>query len=132
MAFTSSAGLLLSIGFIQSQVFSVAPYNFTAMQVGMTNLGFVFGGVLGTLFAGWFNDIILKYQTKKNNGIREAEMRLWDVIPWTLIGLVGAYIFAVGISKGWNWFVVCVLGLFVCGSGMSAIQTVAVTYAIDW
>ncbi|KAG5518321.1 hypothetical protein PMAC_003117 [Pneumocystis sp. 'macacae'] len=131
LAFTSSAGLLLSIGFIQSQVFSVPPYNFTAMQVGMTNLGFVFGGVLGTLFAGWFNDIILKHLTKKNNGIREAEMRLWDVIPWTLIGLVGAYIFAVGISRGWNWFVVCVLGLFVCGSGMSAIQTVAVTYAID-
>ncbi|KAG4303341.1 hypothetical protein PCK1_000305 [Pneumocystis canis] len=131
LAFTSSAGLLLSIGFIQSQVFSVPPYNFSAMQVGMTNLGFVFGGVLGTLFAGWLNDIILKYKTKKNNGIREAEMRLYDVLPWTLVGLIGAYIFAVGVSRGWHWFIVCVLGLFICGSGMSALQTVAVTYTID-
>ncbi|KAG5437989.1 hypothetical protein PCANB_000336 [Pneumocystis canis] len=110
-----------SLAFI---IFSLPPYNFLVMQVGMTNLGFVFGDVLGTLLDE-FTDIIFKYKTKKNNGVRKTEMRLYDILSWILIGLIGAYISAIGVSKRWNWIICMWIGN-VCFINRRAIVSIRV------
>jgi hypothetical protein len=84
-----SANCLLALNLTQSQVFAAPPYLFSPAQVGFVNFAFVVGGVIGLLTAGPFSDWVSMRATAKNNGVREAEMRLVALIPYVAINLVG-------------------------------------------
>jgi hypothetical protein len=84
-----AANCLLSLNLTQSQVFAAPPYLFTPAQVGFVNFAFVAGGVIGLLTAGPFSDWVSMRATVRNNGVREAEMRLVALVPYVCICLVG-------------------------------------------
>ena len=47
------------------------------------------GGVIGLLTAGPISDSVSMRATVRNNGVREAEMRLIALVPFICIELVG-------------------------------------------
>ncbi len=89
MSMGAAANSLLCVNLIQSQALSAPPYNFSAQNVGFANFALVFGGVLGLTIAGPWSDWVALRATKKNNGIREPEMRLFSLIPFILCTILG-------------------------------------------
>src|SRR5271163_479067 len=88
--FSWSASNFLVVNLTQSQVFAAPPYNFSPQNVGFTNFA-VFGGALfGLATAGPLSDWVAMRQTIRNNGIREPEMRLLALIPYTVLLFLGS------------------------------------------
>jgi hypothetical protein len=88
-AFCFTTNCLLALNLTQSQVFAAPPYNFSPAAVGFVNFAFVVGGIIGLCTAGPISDWISLKLAKRNGGVREAEMRLWVLIPYIAICLIG-------------------------------------------
>lgn len=88
-SFGFAANCLLALNLTQSQVFAAPPYLFNPGQVGYVNFAFVVGGIIGLVSAGPFSDWVAIRGAKRNGGVREAEMRLWALVPYIGICLVG-------------------------------------------
>lgn len=84
-----SANCLLSLNLTQSQLFAEPPYNFNPAQVGFVNFSFAVGAIVALLTAGPVSDWVSIRATRRNNGVREAEMRLIALIPYIAICLIG-------------------------------------------
>lgn len=84
-----SANCLLSLNLTQSQLFAQPPYNFNPAQVGFVNFSFAVGAIVALLTAGPVSDWVSMRATRRNNGVREAEMRLIALIPYIAICLIG-------------------------------------------
>jgi MFS family permease len=65
-------------------VIEVAPYNFTAIQFGLTRFGTITGTLIALVFSGPFSDYLANWLARRNNGIREAEHRL----PLFVLGII--------------------------------------------
>lgn len=89
LSFGFATNCLLALNLTQSQVFAAPPYNFSPAQVGFVNFAFVVGGVIGLVTAGPVSDFVSMRATMRNNGVREAEMRLVALLPYLAICLVG-------------------------------------------
>jgi hypothetical protein len=89
MSFGFASNCFLGLNLTQSQVFAAPPYLFSTAQVGFVNFAFVGGGVVGLLTAGPASDWISIRLARRNGGVREAEMRLWALIPYIAILLIG-------------------------------------------
>lgn len=89
MSLGFAANCLLALNLTQSQVFAAPPYLFTPGQVGFVNFAFVVGGILGLLTAGPISDWVALRAARRNNGVREAEMRLVALVPYIAICLIG-------------------------------------------
>jgi hypothetical protein len=125
--FSWSASNFLVLNLTQTQVFSAPPYNFSPQSVGFTNFA-VFGGALfGLLTSGPFSDWIAMRQTIRNNGIREPEMRLLALIPYTLLLFLGSLIVALGYEYQWPWPVIIVVGYSFIGCQVTAIPSIVRT-----
>ncbi|EXJ71189.1 uncharacterized protein A1O5_06183 [Cladophialophora psammophila CBS 110553] len=127
----SAANALLAVNLTQSQVLSAPPYNFSPAQVGFANFALVAGGVLGLVAAGPLSDWVAMRSTKKNKGIREAEMRLSALYPFIAAALVGMVIVGVGYQQRWAWKVIIMLGFTLVGVQVVAIPAISVAYAVD-
>jgi hypothetical protein len=108
MAWTGSNFLILNI--TQLQVFAAPPYNFSAQSAGFTNFAIYAGAVVGLITAGPLSDWISMKLTIRNKGIREPEMRLIALIPYTILLFVGALVVAVGYQNQWSWEVIVMIG----------------------
>ncbi|GME65459.1 Major facilitator superfamily [Neofusicoccum parvum] len=67
-------------------------YNFTALQCGLVYISPFIGGVLGTAVAGKVSDLIVRWMSRRNDGVYEPEFRLVMAAPvaiCTTIGLMG-------------------------------------------
>lgn len=125
------ANVLLYWNLTQSPVLSAPPYKFTPSAVGYSNFAFVVGGIIGLVTAGPLSDWVAIKATNRNNGIREAEMRLPALIPFFLTTVVGIVIGGVGYDRQWDWPVVLVVGYGLSGLCVTAVPTIAIAYAID-
>jgi hypothetical protein len=125
------ANLLLFWNLTESSVLGGSPYNFSTSGVGYANFAFVVGGLLGLVTAGPFSDWVAARATQRNDGIREAEMRLPALIPYGLLTAVGTIIGALGYQRLWPWEVILVVGYSMTGLAVTTIPTIAVAYAID-
>ncbi len=65
-------------------VIMVEPYNFTAIQFGLTRFGTIIGTLIALLLSGPLSDSIANWMSRRNGGIREAEHRL----PLFMLGIV--------------------------------------------
>jgi len=79
----------VNVGFMVVMSTSVASsfstvYNFQTWQVGLVWLSNIVGSLLAIPFAGTLSDYIANMFTRRNNGIREPEMRL----PTMVIGMI--------------------------------------------
>jgi len=140
--FSWSASNFLVLNLTQTQVFAAPPYNFSPQSVGFTNFAVFAGALFGLFTSGPFSDWIAMRQTIRNNGIREPEMRLLALIPYTLLLFLGSLIAALGYQYQWPWPVIIIIGYSFIGCQVTAIPSIvkpwapqangkAMTYAID-
>lgn len=79
-----------------------APYNFTAVGVGLMNLPPFIGTVFGVLSAGYLNDKSIVWLSRRNEGVYEPEMRLWLALPAAILVPAGILMFGLGLSNVTN------------------------------
>lgn len=126
-----SASGYLVVNLSQSQAFAAPPYNYTPQTIGLFNLAVLVGALIGLFTCGPFSDWVAAYLTRRNNGVREPEMRLAAMIPYVLIMIVGSTITAVGYDKHWPWQIIVIVGWGCIGIQVAALPAIASTYAID-
>lgn len=103
-----SASSFLTLNLTQSEVFAAPPYNFSSESIGFMNFAILIGAIIGLATAGPLSDWVSMRATRKNNGIREPEMRLPTMIPYVIIMIIGNFVVAFGYQHQWDWKV-CVL-----------------------
>ncbi|KAL7907642.1 MFS general substrate transporter [Trichoderma velutinum] len=126
----SASGFLVA-NLTQQQVFGAPPYNFSTEAVGFTNFAIFTGSMIGLLTSGPLSDWVANYFTKRNRGIREPEMRLIAMLPYTLIMIIGLTVVGVGYSRLWSWKVIVIIGYTLLGMQVTSLPSIASTYAID-
>lgn len=131
LCLTVAADLTLVWNISESFVFGAPPYNFSPQSVGFTNFGMAGGLILGMLTAGPLSDYVVARAVRRNNGIREAEMRLPALVPYFIIITIGVSIAAAGLKYEWPWAVIVIFGFGSAGLALSSIPTIGITYAID-
>jgi hypothetical protein len=107
------------------------PYSWNESQIGYANFAFVGGGLIGLLTAGKLSDWVAARATRKNGGIREAEMRLPALIPYVILTAVGLIIGGVGFTNNWHWAIVVIFGYGCTGLSVTSVPTIAIAYAVD-
>ena len=86
---------------------SSPPYNFSDGSVGLTNLAALVGSLLGYL-TSVFADRIVIFLARRNDGVKEPEMRLWALIPCFVFTVVGYEMYGWGPATNAHWMVIVV------------------------
>lgn len=76
-----------------------APYNFSASAIGLFNLGGFIGTLIATFTAPFLNDWLIVWQSRRNGGIFEPEMRLWMIFPAGILNCAGLLMFGIGLGR---------------------------------
>jgi MFS family permease len=126
-----SASGFLVVNLSQTQAFAVPPYNYSSQTIGLFNLAVLVGALIGLFTCGPFSDWIAAHLTARNNGVREPEMRLVAMVPYVLVMILGSVVTAVGYDNGWPWQAIVIIGYACLGMQVSALPSIASTYAID-
>ncbi|PSS20568.1 hypothetical protein M430DRAFT_139203 [Amorphotheca resinae ATCC 22711] len=126
-----SASSFLTLNLTQSQVFAAPPYNFSTTSIGFTNFAILIGALIGLFTAGPLSDMIAARLTKRNNGVREPEMRLPAMIPYIILMIVGNIVVALGYEHQWDWRVIVIIGYTCAGIQVAALPPISSTYAVD-
>jgi MFS family permease len=125
------ADLVLFFNITESVVLAAPPYSFTPQQVGYTNFAFAVGALIGLATAGPYSDWTAARATRKNKGIREAEMRLpalWFYMVMTMLSLI---VGGLAYQRAWAWPHIIVWGYGFAGLSVTTVPTIAIAYAID-
>lgn len=78
------------------------PYNWTVINSGLFAIAALVGYAIAVPFTS-SSDRLAAYFTKRNNGIREAEMRLGVMLPAMLIGPAGVILYGFAAEKSLHW-----------------------------
>jgi MFS family permease len=120
---------LLSV--TQSELFSVAPYNFDIVAVGDTNIAAFVGAIFGMLWGGPLSDWYVLRCARRNKGIMEPESRLWLLIVPALLNSGGLLMYGLGAYRGLPWIISAGVGTAFIGFGVGSGGAICFTYAID-
>lgn len=88
-----------------SQVFGKAPYHFSTSATGLTVISSFIGALLGNAIPGPLSDWLVKYMSRKNNGIYEPEFRNVLCLPGLIFGLIGFWGFGWSLEAKSPWIV---------------------------
>ncbi|KAF2096044.1 MFS general substrate transporter [Rhizodiscina lignyota] len=102
-AFGCSVAFSASFSVSLSQIFSKAPYHFNTKQVGLTVIGSFIGSFLGNTLPGPTSDWLVRYLSKKNNGVYEPEFRNLLCVPSFFLGLMGFWGFGLSLHAKTHW-----------------------------
>jgi hypothetical protein len=91
---------VIVLGFSTAQAFSPPPYNLDATHLGYMSAGPLLGGLIGCIICGFVSDPIVRYMTRKNNGIYEPEFRLPLMICVPIVSTIGYFLFGHIIAEG--------------------------------
>lgn len=94
------------------------------------NVATLIGAVIGCIVSGLFSDYHVIWLAKRNNGIMEAEYRLYLLVITLIISPVGLIMFGVGAAREWPWQVIYV-GLGFIGFGWGSIGDTSMSYLMD-
>jgi len=78
------------------QAFAAPPNGFTPLTIGVFSFAILVGAIIDLVTAGPLSDWISMKLTRRNNGIREPEMRLPTMIPYFIFMLIGNFVTAFG------------------------------------
>lgn len=126
-----SDSCFLVVNLSQSQAFAAPPYNYSSQTIGLFNLAVFIGALVGLFTCGPFSDMVAAWLTRRNNGVREPEMRLVAMVPYVIAMIIGSVVVAVGYDHHWPWQVIVVIGYGLLGVQVAALPSVVSTYAID-
>ncbi|KAI0467362.1 putative MFS transporter [Xylaria cf. heliscus] len=119
----------LSFNFVFPIKITSSPYNWPVSSSGIHAVGSVLGFLLAVPFAPT-SDMLAAYLTRRNNGIREAEMRLGVMLPAMIVGPVGLVVYGLTAQLNLHW-----IGFFF-GAGMASwcgyfFYSFTLAYAVD-
>lgn len=106
------------------------PYNYGNTGVALMNIPCLIGALIGCVYAGTVSDWFTIWLAKRNNGIQEAEFRLYFLLIPAFLCPAGLIIFAVGTDQVWHWGITY-FGLGLVGVGFGASGDVAMGYLMD-
>ena len=119
----------LTFNFVFPIKIVASPYNWTQSNSGLIAIGTILGYLLALPFLP-ASDRLAARLTKRNNGIREAEMRLGVLYPALIVAPAGLILFGMTAEKDLHW-----IGYFF---GVGMVQwaayfyfTVTLAYAVD-
>ncbi|KAI3341362.1 putative MFS transporter [Ustulina deusta] len=102
-SFGTNIGLLgLGYSFTFPILITSPPYNWTMINSGLFAIAALIGYALAVPFTS-SSDRLAAYLTKRNNGIREAEMRLGVMLPAMLIGPAGIILYGIVAEMSLHW-----------------------------
>ena len=107
-------GFLVAITSNFASAFSTV-YGFETYQTGLCFIASIISSLIGVFFGGHLSDMIADHFTKRNNGIREPEMRLPAMMISLITGPLSLVLYGVGIGKELHW-IVPTIGLGLCKS----------------
>ncbi|CAG7943208.1 unnamed protein product [Penicillium nalgiovense] len=118
------------LGASVAQLFSPPPYGFNSNGQGLFFLSPFIGSLFGVYFSGPGGDWIATFFTKRNNGIREPEMRLPTCLLAAFFTFFGALWFGLSYEHQMHWAMPVVgAGILSVGSQMGT--TLGMNYALD-
>ncbi|KAF4447940.1 hypothetical protein F53441_8599 [Fusarium austroafricanum] len=122
---------LVLIAVTLSQIFSVAPYNFSVAQVGLTSLSSFVGTSIATALAGIMVDGLAKFMAQKNRGIYEPEFRLPILALLTTLGATGFFGWGQSLHSADPWPVPVIVCLGLINLGIQFGVVGVVSYVVD-
>ncbi|OTA98950.1 hypothetical protein M426DRAFT_27975 [Hypoxylon sp. CI-4A] len=130
----TSFGIIIGLGALAfNYVFPIKimapPYNWPESSSGVQSLGSLIGFLLALPFTPT-SDRLAAHLTRKNGGIREAEMRLGVMLPAVFIGPVGLVVYGLTAELNLHW-----IGYFL-GGGLASFggyffYCFTLAYAVD-
>lgn len=113
-----------------SQIFTKPPYSFKTGSIGLMVLSSFIGTILGNAIPGVVADWVVKFLSRRNNGVYEPEFRLLLAFPSLVFGLAGFWGFGLSIHAKNHWIVpVFFYGLATFAG--SILSLVSNTYLLD-
>ena len=106
------------------------PWNYSDAADAIMNVPCLIGAVIGCIYGGWFSDVFVRWMAKRNNGIAEAEHRLWLMFPAAIFSPLGLILFGIGSDRGWSWPWPYV-GLGFIGFGWGCAGDLSMAYLMD-
>lgn len=103
------------------------PYNFAASMVGLSYLSCFIGVIVGTIVSGRLSDWLTIKLARRNNGVMEAEHRLWPFLLCVIFVPGSLILWGVGASHGINWF-----GLVFSMGSTAFTSTLGVTLSVNY
>lgn len=125
------ADLLLLFNLTESGLLVSPAYGLDPAQVGYTNFAFFVGAVIGVATAGPLSEWWARRSTQKNNGLREAGMRLPALLPYVCFFIISHVVGAVGYDSLWPWQAIIVCGFGFSGFAVTSIPTISIAYTVD-
>lgn len=107
-----------------------APWNYTNAAVAIMNVPCLIGAAIGCYYAGSLSDWFVLQLAKRNNGILEAEYRLWFIFLAAIISPAGMLMFGIGTGMGYSWHMTYV-GLGFIGFGWGCAGDISMGYLMD-
>ncbi|KAK8204934.1 putative MFS transporter [Phyllosticta capitalensis] len=131
LVYSLSVGWLIVLSESVSDIYRKRDtYNFTSLQTGLVYLSPFIGGVLGTAVAGKVSDVIVRFMSRRNDGIYEPEFRLVMAIPVAITTAMGLMGFGWSAEERDAWIVPTVF-FGIISFGCSLGSTTAITFAVD-
>jgi MFS family permease len=131
LVYALSVGWLIVLSESVSEIYkSRETYNFTSLQVGLVYISPFIGGILGTAVAGRFSDVIVRWMSRRNDGVYEPEFRLIMAIPVTISTVIGLMGYGWSVSEHDAWIVPTVF-FGIISFGCCVGSTTAITFAVD-
>ncbi len=114
----------------QETVWYEEPWNYGNKGVSIMNVPTLIGATIGCIYGGVLLDKFVIWVAKRNNGIMEAESRLWFMFSASIISPLGMFLFGIGSGKGWKW-PVPYIGLGFIGFGWGCAGDISMAYLMD-
>ncbi|SCU82713.1 LAME_0C02542g1_1 [Lachancea meyersii CBS 8951] len=114
----------------EDTVYYDAPWNYSDYGVAIMNVPTLIGAVIGCIYAGVLSDYFVLWMARRNNGILEAEYRLFFSFATAIIGPAGLLMFGIGTARALPWQVIYV-GLGFIGFNWGCSGDIAMAYLMD-
>lgn len=106
------------------------PWNYSDYGVAIMCVPTLIGAVIGCIYAGIVSDYFVLWMARRNNGILEAEYRLYFSFATAFIGPAGLLMFGIGTERALSWQVIYV-GLGFIGFSWGCSGDIAMAYLMD-
>lgn len=106
------------------------PYNYSNVGVAVMNIPCMVGAIFGCIYAGSFSDYIVLWMARRNNGVLEAEFRLYFAFVSAFVGSVGLLMFGIGTERVLAKPVIYI-GLVFIGFAFGSAGDIALGYVME-
>ncbi|KNB13617.1 hypothetical protein FOXG_12413 [Fusarium oxysporum f. sp. lycopersici 4287] len=113
-----------------SIILSGSGYNFKPSMVGLSYLSCCSGTVVGSLVSGRMSDWLTIKLARRNNGVMEAEHRLWPLMICVVLVPTSLILWGVGAQQGVHWFFL-ILAMGALAAACAIGLTISINYLID-